>query len=99
MLTSLGVVMIDSHFVYTSGLHGRVYVNKDALFPHTTLTETLCSYIAVEFYDDCIDVVVAPAVGGIPLSLFTAYHLTLIANRGEVLSTYAERDEISLLIL
>ncbi len=31
----IGVVITDSHIVYTSGKHGAEYVNKDAIYPHT----------------------------------------------------------------
>jgi orotate phosphoribosyltransferase len=98
ILGSLGVIIVNDHFVYTSGRHGRAYVNKDALYPHTVATSNICCGLADAFERDRIDVVVAPAVGGIALSQWTAYHLTNFGDPNhEVLSTYAERDETSLL--
>jgi len=34
ILKRVGAVITD-HFVFTSGLHGSYYVNKDAIYPHT----------------------------------------------------------------
>ncbi len=31
ILKKVGAVITDSHFVYTSGKHGSVYINKDAV--------------------------------------------------------------------
>ena len=65
-LSDVGAVM-TGHFVYTSGKHGSVYVNKDAVYPHVRVTSDLCRAIAEHFADETkygIEAVVAPAVGG-----------------------------------
>ncbi len=93
VLEEVGAIL-DGHFVYTRGLHGKRYVAKEALYPHTVPTSNLCADIAKLFLDDQIDVVVSPAVGGIPLSMWTANHLTTFLNR-EVLGVFVERDEVS----
>ncbi|HBU21471.1 TPA: phosphoribosyltransferase, partial [Candidatus Beckwithbacteria bacterium] len=31
ILKRIGAVITNDHFVYTSGKHGEVYINKDAL--------------------------------------------------------------------
>ena len=41
--------IFDSHIIYTSGKHGKAYVNKDALYPHTEPTSLLCEQIEVHF--------------------------------------------------
>ncbi len=92
ILGEVGAVITDSHIVYTSGKHGTAYVNKDAVYPHTAITSSLCRAIAEQFLDDDVQVVIAPAVGGVILSQWVANHLT---NRGygEVLGVYAEKSE------
>ena len=90
-LAKIQAVITDSHLVYTSGKHGSTYFNKDAIYPHTELTSQLCAEIAKHFADYGVEVVIAPAVGGIILSQWVAYHLTQMTDR-EVLGVYAEKD-------
>ncbi|KKW38899.1 hypothetical protein A3I46_01950 [Candidatus Kaiserbacteria bacterium RIFCSPLOWO2_02_FULL_54_13] len=91
VLERVGAIITDSHIVYTSGRHGSAYINKDALYPHTRETSNLCCEIAERFSNDSVDVVIAPAVGGVILSQWVAYHLTEITGR-EVLGVYADKD-------
>lgn len=92
VLGKVGAVITDSHIVYTSGKHGTAYVNKDAVYPHTAETSRLCKAIAERFADDNVQVVIAPAIGGVILSQWTAHHLTEM-NGHEVLGVYAEKSE------
>lgn len=92
VLGKVGAVITDSHIVYTSGKHGTAYVNKDAVYPHTAETSRLCKAIAERFADDNVQVVIAPAIGGVILSQWTAHHLTGM-NGHEVLGVYAEKSE------
>jgi len=92
ILNRTKAVIKGSHVVYTSGMHGSTYVNKDAVYPHTVETARLCRGIAGHFADDGVEVVIAPAVGGIILSQWTAYHFTTITGR-EVLGVYAEKEK------
>jgi len=92
ILKRIGAVITDSHFVYTSGKHGSVYINKDALYPHTAETSRVGELFAEKFKHKDIDVVVAPAVGGTILSQWTAYHLSRLKNK-EILSAYTEKDK------
>lgn len=91
-LGKVGAVIVDSHIVYTSGKHGSAYVNKDAVYPHIAEISLLCRAIAERFADNEVEVVIAPAIGGVILSQWTAYHLTHIRGR-EVLGVYAEKSE------
>ena len=91
LLRAAGAIVTESHIVYKSGLHGSTYVNKDALYPHTREVMRCCSAIAGWFAGDRVDAVIAPAVGGVILSQWTAFNLTAMAGR-EVLSVYAEKD-------
>ena len=92
VLSKVGAVVTDSHIVYTSGKHGPAYVNKDALYPHTAETSRLCRAIAERFADDNVQVVIAPAIGGVILSQWTAHHLSKM-NGHEVFGVYAEKSE------
>lgn len=92
ILKKIGAVITDSHFVYTSGKHGSVYINKDALYPHTEETSRVGELFAQKYKDLDIEVVVAPAVGGTILSQWTAYHLSILRQK-EVLSAYTEKDK------
>lgn len=92
LLVKVGAIITDSHIVYTSGKHGTAYVNKDAVYPHTRDTSRLCRSIAEMFVDDNVEVVIAPAIGGVILSQWTAHHLTEMNGR-EVLGIYAEKSK------
>jgi orotate phosphoribosyltransferase len=86
VLEECGAVLTDGHVVYTSGKHGRAYVNKDALYPHTERTSELCRLMADLVRDAGAEVVCAPALGGIILSQWLGHHLGLPA-------VYAEKAE------
>lgn len=95
-LGKVGAVITGSHIVYTSDKHGSAYVNKDAVYPHTFTTSLLCQAIAEQFVDDEVDVVIAPAIGGVILSQWVAYHLTdywlrVCVKTKEALGVYAEK--------
>lgn len=92
VLGKVGAVIVDNHIVYTSGKHGTAYVNKDAVYPHTKETSDLCRAIAQQFANDDVEVVIAPAIGGVILSQWTAHHLSEITGR-EVFGVYAEKAE------
>ncbi|MBI4094500.1 MAG: phosphoribosyltransferase [Candidatus Liptonbacteria bacterium] len=92
VLGKVGAVIVDSHIVYTSGLHGTAYVNTDAVYPHTAETSRLSRAIAERFADENVEVVIAPAVGGVILSQWTAHHLSEM-NGHEVFGVYAEKSE------
>ena len=94
ILKSINAITTDSHFVYTSEKHGSVYVRKDLLYPHTEITSDVCRLFAEKFKNKKIDVVVAPALGGIVLSQWSAYHLSKIKGR-EILGLFTEKDENS----
>ncbi len=85
-----GGYITGSHIVYTSGKHGEVYLNKDAIYPHTEEISEICLSIAEKFKDKDIAVVAAPALGGIILSQWTAYHLSRL-TKCDVLGVYTEK--------
>lgn len=85
-------IITNTHVVYTSGMHGDVYVNKDAIYPFTSKISELCQFIAQDFQDVEIDAVIGPVVGGVALSQWTAYHLSKILKK-EVFALYADKVE------
>ena len=90
ILKSVGAITTDSHFVATSGRHTPTYLNKDALTSHPEYASKVGKLFAEKFKNKKIEVVVAPAVAGIPFSQWTAYHLGKI-NKKEVLSVFTEK--------
>lgn len=97
MLEKVKALITNDHFVYTSGKHGSAYINKDAIYPYTEEISKLCLIIAKRFADENIEIVIAPAVGGIILSQWTAYHLSKITGQ-DILSAYAEKEENNFII-
>src|SRR3989344_4086292 len=92
ILKSIHAIVTNNHFVYTSGKHGSVYIRKDLLYPHAKITSGGCKLFAEKFKNEKVDVVVAPALGGIVLSQWTAFHLSRTKNK-EVLGIFTEKDE------
>lgn len=88
LFNQFGAIIDDSHVVYTSGRHGRAYVNKDALFPWPNLVETICKELASRLHDTQVDVVVGPVAGGVAYAFELARHLG-----PEVLRIYAEKAD------
>jgi len=90
ILKRVGVVIPDSHFVGTSGKHFAIYINKDALYPHTKETSNIAKMFAEKARGLGVEVVVGPALGGIILSQWTAHHLSGMSGK-EVLGVYTEK--------
>ncbi len=91
ILNSVGGIIINNHIIGTSGKHLDAYINKDALYPHTQETSSVCKLMAEAVKDLEIDAVVSPALGGIVLSKWVAFHLSEIKEK-EILGIYAEKD-------
>ena len=92
MFVDAGAIVRDSHFVYSSGRHSSVYINKDALYLHTKVISSLCRLMAQPYSAGEIDVVVGPVLGGIVLSQWVACYLNASRSSGETLSLYAEKE-------
>jgi orotate phosphoribosyltransferase len=92
MFADVGAIVSNSHFVYSSGRHSSVYVNKDALYVHPDVISTLCQKLAEPYNADQIDVVVGPILGGIVLSQWVAHHLNTRRSSGETVAVYAEKE-------
>ncbi len=57
--------LLTGHFLLTSGLHSEVYLQSALVLQHPTHAERLCRELARAFKDDGVQVVLAPAIGGI----------------------------------
>src|SRR5438067_13733113 len=91
MFVDVGAIVRDSHFVYSSGRHSSVYINKDALYVHPRTISELCRLMALPYDPNATDAVVGPVLGGIVLSQWVAHHLNLRRASGETLAIYAEK--------
>lgn len=56
---------LEGHFVYSSGRHGRQYLEKFRILERASHTEALCRMIAATFCDSGAEVVAGPTSGGI----------------------------------
>jgi orotate phosphoribosyltransferase len=56
---------LEGHFVLTSGLHSGVYLQCALVLQHPREAEEFGLHIAEHFRDENIEIVVAPAIGGI----------------------------------
>ncbi|HTK11645.1 MAG TPA: phosphoribosyltransferase family protein [Ktedonobacteraceae bacterium] len=92
LFAEASAVVSDSHFVYTSGRHSSVYINKDALYVHTDMISQLCRFMAQPYTAEEIDVVVGPMLGGIILSQWVGHFLNARRTTGETLAVYAEKE-------
>ena len=93
MFTAVGAIVTNGHFVYTSGRHSSIYINKDALYAHTRIISSLCQLMAHPYDADQIDIVVGPVLGGIVLSQWVAHHLNVNRTAGETLAIFAEKGD------
>jgi len=94
ILKKVKAILTDSHFVLTSGRHSSAYINKDMLYPHTKETSQVGKMIAEKIAGKKPDVIVGPALGGIILSQWTAFHLSKILKK-EILGIYTEKNSES----
>jgi len=85
-------IINGGHFIGTSGQHMSSYINKDKLISNPKYASKVGREFAAKFKNKKIDVVVAPAVAGISLSQWTAFHLGKM-NKRTVYSVYTEKDE------
>ena len=84
MLKDAGV-LLEGHFLLTSGRHSERYLQCAKIFKDTKLSETLCKELAVRLGDNKPDVVAGPAIGAILMSYEVSRHLS-------VPNIFAERE-------
>jgi orotate phosphoribosyltransferase len=77
--------LLEGHFIYTSGRHGRQFLQAARVLQYPYLTESLCVAMAKKWLANDIKLVVGPATGGIIL----AYEF---ARRLKCRAAFTEKD-------
>ena len=82
--------LLEGHFILSSGLHSRMYLQSALVFSNTNIAESLCKSLAIKVIDhidiDTIDLIVSPAMGGV----IVGYELSRHLNK---LNIFAERKD------
>ena len=82
--------LLEGHFVLSSGLHSRMYLQSALIFSNTTIAESLCGSLAQKLQSviniNDIDLVVSPAMGGV----IVGYELSRKIKKPNI---FAERKE------
>ncbi len=78
--------LLQGHFILTSGRHSDQYMQCARVLQYPDYTEQLARILAGHYADDRIDVVIAPAMGGI----IVAYE---VARQLGVKAVFCERQE------
>lgn len=77
--------LLEGHFIYTSGRHGRQFLQAARVLQHPAYTARLCAELAARYRGERIELVVGPATGGIVLAYETARAL-------DARAAYSEKD-------
>ena len=82
--------LLEGHFILSSGLHSRMYLQSALVFSNTNIAESLCKSLATKVMDhidiDIIDLIVSPAMGGV----IVGYELSRHLNKFNI---FAERKD------
>lgn len=68
-------VLLEGHFLLTSGKHSNKYLQCAKIFRHTKYSEELCGALAEQFKDDGAEVVIYPAMGAVQMAYEVSRHL------------------------
>lgn len=61
-------VLLEGHFLLTSGRHSGRYLQCARIFRNTRYSEELCAALAAQFKDDRVDIVIGPALGAVQMA-------------------------------
>ena len=82
--------LLEGHFILSSGLHSRMYLQSALIFSNTSIAESLCKSLAQKLHGviniNDIDLVVSPAMGGVIVGYELSRHLkkpNIFAERKE----------------
>lgn len=82
--------LLEGHFILSSGLHSKMYLQSALIFSNPEIGEKLCSNLAHKVKDeiniDSVDIIVSPAMGGVIVGYEMSKHL----NRKNI---FAERKD------
>ena len=90
IIKRVGAFKTHDHFVGVSGKHFESYLVKDIVFARTALASRVGELFALRNQDLDIDAVAGPAVGGVVLSQWTAFHLSRLKGK-EIYSVYTDK--------
>ena len=79
-------VLLDGHFLLTSGLHSDRYLQCAKIFRNTNYSEELCGALAELYKDEQVELVIGPALGAVQMAYEVSRSL-LCEN------FFAERDD------
>ena len=68
-------VLLEGHFLLTSGRHSNKYLQCAKIFRNTKYSEELCGALAEQFKDDHVDIVIGPALGAVQMAYEVSRHL------------------------
>jgi len=94
LFRAYGVLIEDTHAVYTNGMHATSHMNMRLMQPHTHAYSSLALQLVAWLMGENMiySAVVSPAVGGVALSQWIAHHASVLYCR-EILALYCEKDE------
>ena len=71
--------LLEGHFILSSGLHSRMYLQSALVFSNTNIAETICISLSEKIKNNIeinnIDLIVSPAMGGIIVGYELSRHL------------------------
>lgn len=93
MLTDAGVILTESHFVFSNWEHGDAYIDKDRILnadPRASFL--LAGGIAALLAPSEPEVIVGPELGGVSLAMLVGYHLSSMREKA-IAVAFAEKVE------
>ena len=82
--------LLEGHFILSSGLHSRMYLQSALVFSNAKVAESLCRNLAEKIKNiidiNSIDLIVSPAMGGVIVGYELSRHLDKI-------NIFAERKD------
>lgn len=61
-------VLLEGHFLLTSGRHSGKYLQCARIFRHPKYSEELCAALAEQYAQDGVEVVIGPAMGAVQMA-------------------------------
>lgn len=61
-------VLLEGHFLLTSGRHSNKYLQCANIFRNTKYSEELCAALAEKYKDDDIQLIIGPAMGAVQMA-------------------------------
>lgn len=85
-------VLLEGHFLLTSGRHSNRYLQCAKVFRNTKYSEELCASLAEQYKNDNVELVIGPAMGAVQMAYEVSRHL-------QVENFFTERDEKGMMTL